>query len=133
MKGKVNPIWWVAGFSLLVGAVTYLILDKPTAQTSPQGDYQEQVTAAIAEITDLDAYGDMSWQPQYSTAITRLDAQCAEPLSEVLRLTYSETQRKGEEGVQFALLNEFEETVYLLDQQAQQTVQCAPLISETTN
>ncbi|MEA5448356.1 hypothetical protein VB780_07240 [Leptolyngbya sp. CCNP1308] len=132
-KQKIHPIWWLVGFSLFIGVTNHAM--KDTAQssqpTSPV-DYQAEVSKAIAEITDMDAHGDMLYQPNYEAAIFKLDAQCPEKLSEVLNLSFSEIEARGEDGVQFALLNELEDTVYMIEQSGQQPTACAALIAESS-
>ncbi|PSR16061.1 hypothetical protein C8255_19760 [filamentous cyanobacterium CCP3] len=125
---KIHPIWWLIGFSVFIGLANHDWNGEVSAPTNRA----EALTDAINGMTDLDAHGDMTWRPQYAAAMESLDTNCSEPLSDVLRLAYSETQKRGEEGSQFAILNELEDTVYMIEQSNQSPVLCAPLIGQSS-
>lgn len=131
-KQKIHPIWWLVGISVVLGVLSQAGKDvTQSSQPASPADYQAEVSKAITEITDMDAHGDMRYQPNYEAAILNLDAQCPEKLSEVLNLSFSEIEARGEDGVQFALLNELEDTVYMIEQSGQQPANCAELIAQS--
>ena len=132
MNRKIHPIWWLVGFSVLIGLINHDWNGEQAVEPVTPAERQQVVANAIKEITDMDAHGDMSWQPQYEAAIISLDTNCSEPLSEVLELSYSEMQKRGEEGVQFALLNELEDTASMIAQSTQRPIQCDSLISASS-
>ena len=121
---RVHPIWWLVGFSLFIGVANQLM---KAPQESAVGDYATEVDKMITDITDIDAYGEMSWEPQYRAVILELDTLCTERLSEVINLSVEEIDNRRD-GRQFALLNELEETLYLAKQAPQLPTACEPLI-----
>lgn len=133
-KNKVHPLWWLVGISAVLAVLGQAGKDKSQVSQGPVSlsEYQAEVGKAVAEITDMDAQGDMSYQPNYEAAILKLDAQCPEKLSDVLKLSFSEIENRGEDGVQFALLNELEDTVYMIENSGQQPTECATLIAQSS-
>jgi len=132
-KNKVHPIWWLVGISLGLGVLNHLAKDTaPVAQTAGLADYQAEVNKMIADATYADAHGDMSYQPNYEAAILGLDARCPEKISSVIRLSIEEIRARGEDGTQFALLNELEDTVYMIENSGQQPTDCAALIAQSS-
>ncbi|MBE9159727.1 hypothetical protein IQ265_23240 [Nodosilinea sp. LEGE 06152] len=126
-------LWGLIGLSagLAVLSQKGKDLDQSTQPVSP-AEYQAEVSKAIAEITDMDAQGDMRYQPNYEAAILGLDARCPEKLSSVLNLSFNEIEARGEDGIQFALLNELEDTLYIIEQSGQQPTECATFISQSS-
>lgn len=134
MKQKIHPIWYVVGVSLGISLLGMLAKGEQQTVATNTGpvDYHAELSKAITEIADADAHGDMSWLPKYQSVILGLDAHCTESLSEVINLSVAEIEKRDEDGYQFALLNEMEETLYLVQQAPQQPASCASLIEKRT-
>lgn len=133
MKKKIHPIWWLVGFSLFIGVSNHLLEDKSAAKGPiTQAEYETAIADSITELTEIDAYGDMSWRPRYESAVMSLKANCSEKLSELIRLHEDEMYRTGDGDAQFSMLNELEDTVYLLEKVQQRPTTCAPLVSESS-
>lgn len=129
---RVHPIWYLVGFSLFIG-VANKVLENPRATAAAggsSGDYATEVAKMITEVADIDAQGDMDMRPYYEETILGLDAYCSENVGMVVRLAAVEVDKRGDSGVQFALLDELDVILTMAEDASVRPTPCEPLIGQ---
>ena len=131
---RVHPIWYLVGFSLFIGVANKVLESPqgvaPAVAGGSSGDYSTEVAKMIAEVANIDAQGEMESRHYYEETILGLDAYCSENVGMVVRLAAVEVDRRGDSGVQFALLDELDVILTMAEDAPVRPTPCEPLIGQ---
>lgn len=126
---KLSPLSCLALLSLIVGCASEPQKPMTEAEYNRQmAQLEARLDHAIDKAINADTHQESEWDSRYYESLAELQSHCLEHRADVVEATMLQVQKIDRDGIQFAWLNMIEESIYQIQKQSTEKIQCVPVI-----